>query len=151
MEGILGTHVVTQIGFIVKDIDAVSEEYSKMLGLPKPEANWTAGYSEALTRFYGKPTEARSKLAFLHVGGNLDIELIQPDEKESVWRKFLDEKGEGVQHIAFVVKDGMGNVLKRLNDAGCETTMCGEYTGGRYAYVDTFNKLKVDIELLEND
>jgi methylmalonyl-CoA/ethylmalonyl-CoA epimerase len=27
----------------------------------------------------------------------------------------------------------------------------GEYTGGRYAYIDTKEKLKVLIELLEND
>ena len=27
----------------------------------------------------------------------------------------------------------------------------GEYTGGRYAYMDTFKELKVIVELLEND
>ncbi|HET9524296.1 MAG TPA: hypothetical protein VFO90_08690 [Terrimicrobiaceae bacterium] len=27
----------------------------------------------------------------------------------------------------------------------------GEYTGGRYAYIDTLGELKVIIELLEND
>jgi hypothetical protein len=27
----------------------------------------------------------------------------------------------------------------------------GEYTGGRYAYVDSFDKLGVVLELLEND
>jgi methylmalonyl-CoA/ethylmalonyl-CoA epimerase len=27
----------------------------------------------------------------------------------------------------------------------------GEYTGGRYAYIDTLRDLKVIIELLEND
>jgi hypothetical protein len=27
----------------------------------------------------------------------------------------------------------------------------GEYTGGRYAYIDTLKDLKVIIELLEND
>lgn len=151
MEGILGTSLVTQIGLIVKDAEATGAAYANMLGLPKPAANWTAGYSEALTRYYGKPTEARAKLAFLKVGDKLDIELIQPDENESVWREFLDKKGEGVQHIAFVVKDGMGNVLKRLEDEGCACTMRGEYKGGRYAYVDTYDKLKVDIELLEND
>jgi methylmalonyl-CoA/ethylmalonyl-CoA epimerase len=27
----------------------------------------------------------------------------------------------------------------------------GEYTGGRYAYMDTFKDLKIILELLEND
>jgi hypothetical protein len=27
----------------------------------------------------------------------------------------------------------------------------GEYTGGRYAYIDTLKDLKVIVELLEND
>ena len=148
--GILGTDVVTQIGIIVRDIEKTARDYAEFLDQPLPAINPTGAYDKALTQYYGKPTEARAKLAFLHVNQNLDIELIEPDEHDSVWREFLEKKGEGVQHIAFVI-NGMREITARLVDAGFPLTMKGEYEGGRYAYFDTFDKLKVDIELLEND
>lgn len=148
--GILGTDVVTQIGIIVRDIEKTARDYAEFLGQPLPAINPTGTYDKALTQYYGKPTEARAKLAFLHVNQNLDIELIEPDEHDSIWREFLEKKGEGVQHIAFVI-NGMREITARLVDAGFPLTMKGEYEGGRYAYFDAFDKLKVDIELLEND
>ena len=35
----MGTHVVTQIAVVVKDIDRAIEAYSRIFGLPKPEVN----------------------------------------------------------------------------------------------------------------
>ena len=148
--GMLGTDVVTQIGIIVRDIEKTARDYAEFLGQPMPSINPTGTYDKALTQYYGRPTQARAKLAFLRVNQNLDIELIEPDEHDSVWRDFLENKGEGVQHIAFVV-NGMRSVTAKLVDAGFPLTMKGEYDGGRYAYFNTFDKLKVDSELLEND
>ena len=149
-KGILGTDQVTQIGFIVRDIEATAKAYAGFLGQDMPNIIVTGGYQQALTQYYGKPTEARAKLAFFQVGSNLSIELIEPDALDSTWREFLEKKGEGVQHIAFVVK-GMKEVTERLEANGMKLTMKGEYTGGRFAYFDTTDALKVDIELLEND
>ena len=93
---------------------------------------------------------ARAKLAFFHVGENLDIELIEPDETPSVWRNVLNEKGEGVHHIAFVV-NGMKEKILALEGNGMKLLQRGEYTGGRYAYIDCVDQLKTIVELLEND
>jgi hypothetical protein len=38
-----------------------------------------------------------------------------------------------------------------LEAGGMPLLQKGEYTGGRYAYLDTFQDLKVLVELLEND
>ncbi|MBE6936115.1 MAG: VOC family protein [Ruminococcaceae bacterium] len=150
MEKILGTDIVTQIGLIVRDIETTAKDYAEFLGQPVPPINPTGTYDKALTQYYGKPTEARAKLAFFHVNQNLDIELIEPDEKDSIWREFLEKRGEGVQHIAFNIR-GMKETTAKLVDAGFPLTQKAEYVGGRYAYFNTFDKLKVDIELLEND
>ena len=80
----------------------------------------------------------------------MDIELIEPDEQPSVWRDVLNEKGEGVHHIAFVIK-GMKEKLIALDGEGMKLMQKGEYTGGRYAYVDAVDQLKTIVELLEND
>ena len=80
----------------------------------------------------------------------LQLELIEPDEHPSTWREYLDEHGEGVHHIAFFVK-GMKEKIELMGSQGMPLVQYGKYTGGRYAYMDTFPQLKVMLELLEND
>ncbi|TLS48415.1 VOC family protein [Paenibacillus antri] len=145
----LGTNVVTQIGLIVRDIERTSEAYAAFFGLPKPEAFWTDAPEVARTEFEGRPSAARAKLAFFRLG-NLQLELIEPDETPSTWRNHLNERGEGVHHIAFVI-DGMQEKTEALASRGFPLQQKGEYTGGRYAYIDTTEALKVLVELLEND
>ncbi|MBY9082010.1 VOC family protein [Paenibacillus sp. HN-1] len=147
--GWLGTQFVTQIGIIVKDVEQTSRSYADFFGVPKPESFWTDTADLAQTEYVGEPTPARAKLAFFDMG-QLQIELIQPDEGPSTWREFLDKQGEGVHHIAFGIK-GMKEKIALLENNGMPLIQKGEYTGGRYAYMDTFDELKVLVELLEND
>ena len=149
-KGILGTQIVTQIGFIVKDVDTTKKKFAEFLGVEEPNAFWTDGIDKTQSEFNGKPCQAKARLAFFKVGDTLDIELIQPDEHPSVWRNFLEEKGEGVHHIAFQIK-GMKEKVSLLDKAGMTLIQKGEYTGGRYAYIDSLGDLKVLLELLEND
>lgn len=148
-KNILGTQVVTQIGIIVKDIEKVSQAYADFFGIEKPKWSLTGPLEESQAEYKGEPAEARAKLAFIDCG-QLQIELIEPDEHPSTWREFLDEHGEGVHHIAFVIK-GMKEKVMRLEQNGMPLIQKGEYTGGRYAYMDTTDHLKVLVELLEND
>ncbi|GAA0136260.1 VOC family protein [Paenibacillus sp. YSY-4.3] len=148
-KGLLGTNVITQIGIIVRDIDKVSQSYADFFGIEKPKWFWTDTVDVAQTEFNGASSEARAKLAFFDCG-QLQLELIEPDEHPSTWREFLDEHGEGVHHIAFVIK-GMKEKIAVLEANQMPLIQKGEYTGGRYAYMDTFKELKVMVELLEND
>jgi len=145
---ILGNRVITQIGIVVRDIEAVSEAYATFFGVEKPQWFWTDGYEKAHTTVYGQPSQARAKLAFFDMG-SVQLELIEPDENPSTWREFLDKYGEGVHHIAFVIKD-MDGKIKKLEQNGMRLIQRGDYEGGRYAYIDTLRQLKVLIELLEN-
>jgi hypothetical protein len=148
---ILGTNVVCQVGILVHDIEKTSKEWAAFLGVDVPKAQLTGDINEAETKYMGKPSEARSKLAFFHVGENVDIELIEPDkDPSSTWRHDLDANGEGFHHIAFVVK-GMKEKIEICGKQGFELLQTGEYTGGRYAYIDANEKLKLVLELLEND
>jgi len=150
MEPILGTNVVTQIGILVHDIEKTSAEYAKFLGVENPGWIITGPPEEAQTEYMSKPSRARAKLAFFHVGPNVDIELIEPDMEPSTWRHDLDKNGEGFHHIAFVIK-GMKEKVALLTQNGIPLVQKGEYTGGRYAYHDANDALKVVLELLEND
>ncbi|MNJ33112.1 hypothetical protein D3C77_277910 [compost metagenome] len=148
-KSLLGTNVITQIGIIVRDIEKVSQSYADFLGIEKPQWFWTDGVEVAQTELRGESSAARAKLAFFDCG-SLQLELIEPDEHPSTWREFLDEHGEGVHHIAFVIK-GMKEKIAVLEAKQMPLIQKGEYTGGRYAYMDTFKELKVMVELLEND
>ncbi len=82
--------------------------------------------------------------------GGMQLELIEPDDHPSTWKEFLDKHGEGIHHIALNVK-GMKETVAYLENNGMPLVQKGEYTGGRYAYIDSSDKLGMIIELLEND
>jgi hypothetical protein len=149
-KGILGTQIVTQIGFVVNDIEATSQAFADFLGVDKPAWSLTDTIDKTQGTYNGEPCNARAKLAFFKVGDNLSIELIEPDQTPSVWRDVLNEKGEGVHHIAFNIS-GMKEKVIALEANGMRLTQKGEYTGGRYAYIDAVAQLKTIVELLEND
>lgn len=147
---LLNTNIVVQVGILVHDIEKTSQDFANILGVEKPSWSWTGTLDEAQTRYKGQPSEARAKLAFFPVGGNLTLELIEPDMNPSTWRDDLDKNGEGVHHLAFNIK-GMKETIARLEANGIPLIQTGEYTGGRYAYLDANKTLKTLIELLEND
>jgi len=143
----MGTHVVTQIALVVKDMDKAIEAYSRIFGLPKPDVMLTDP-TNAHATYRGVPTNAQAKSAFFHLG-QVDLELIEPVAGDSVWQEVLDKKGEGVHHIAFQIK-GTDGVTDFLDQNGIPTIQQGQYTGGMYTYVDSEPQLGVMLELLEN-
>ena len=145
----LGTDVVTQVGLIVRDIEKSVDAYVDVFGLKqRPGVSMTDTVDTAHTRYMGQPSEARAKLAFIDMG-QVTIELIQPVGGPSTWKDFLDAHGEGVHHIAFMVK-GTDQVLAYLAGKGMPLIQRGDYTGGQYSYVDTAPRLGVILELLED-
>lgn len=149
MTDVLGDKRITQIGIIVRDIEATSRAYADLLGVEVPQWFLTDSEDVAQTRYLGEPTQARAKLAFFDMG-SVQLELIEPVGAPSTWQDFLDEHGEGVHHIAFQIK-GMGEQVALLKDRDMPLVQRGEYTGGRYAYIDSAAQLKLMLELLEND
>jgi catechol 2,3-dioxygenase-like lactoylglutathione lyase family enzyme len=149
-KNILGNNVVTQIALVVHDIEKTSQAYADFFGVPVPGWSWTDPREKAQTELLGQPSEARAKLAFFQLGNNVQLELIEPDEHPSTWRNDLNKNGEGIHHIAFNVK-GMKETVAKLERNGMPLIQKGEYTGGRYAYIDANDPLKIVLELLEND
>jgi catechol 2,3-dioxygenase-like lactoylglutathione lyase family enzyme len=146
----IGTDVVTQVGLIVRDIEKTTMRYVDVLGLAAPEIEVTAGYEITKTTYRGQPSSATAKLAFFHLG-QLTLELIQPDERPSVWRDFLERNGEGAHHIAFNVQDTR-RAVDRLAGSGIRVAQQGLYSdgSGMYTYMDSQAVLGTTVELLEN-
>lgn len=155
MSGILGTQEMVQVGYIVKNIEETKEKYAEFFGVPVPPTiDGTGGsprFSVTQTEYMGKPgPQINAKLAFFHVGGAMDIELIEPNEENSMWREFLNEHGEGIQHIAFVVDD-IDDRIQQCEAFGMKLLQRGNFEAGdgRYAYMDATDTLKTVVELLE--
>jgi catechol 2,3-dioxygenase-like lactoylglutathione lyase family enzyme len=145
----LGTIEISQIGLVVNDVEAIARAWADTLGLPVPPIEVTDPVDMAQTEYKGERTPARAKLAFFHFD-NVQVELIEPVGEPSTWQDQLEEHGSSLHHIAFRIQ-GMQEKMAYLDGKGISLIQRGEYTGGRYAYLDAIKPLGLILELLEND
>ncbi len=152
MAGILETNVLTQVGFIVKDIEESKKKFAEFFGVKVPMHIDGGKYEVTGTKVMGEPApDANCYMAFFDAGPNIQIELIQPNGVKSTWQGFLDEHGEGIHHIAFQIK-GMDSKVLLCENFGMKCLQRGKYSdgSGEYTYMDAKNDLKCIIELLES-
>lgn len=81
---------IDHIGIAVKSIDATKQLYNGLLGL-------TDAGSETVA-------EQKVTTAFFPVG-ETEVELLESTSPDGPIAKYLEKKGEGVQHIAFRVEN----------------------------------------------
>lgn len=84
---------------------------------------------------HGHPAEWSVKISNARVGEH-EIELLQPSGGASVLQEFLDEHGEGVHHLAYLVDDVRGEVEKLVN-LGVEVLTSANLAGRGFAYIRT--------------
>ena len=146
---ILGGASPCQVGMIVKDIEEAKVRWAAFLGTETPETVGVGDYAVTKTVFRGQPApDAYCRMAFFNLD-SIQLELIQPNEAPSTWREFLNEKGEGIHHYGFQVKD-IFKTMEEMKAAGYELVQWGYYGGGdgAYAYFDCVKELKCVVELL---
>jgi catechol 2,3-dioxygenase-like lactoylglutathione lyase family enzyme len=135
-----------QIAFVVDDIDKASQRWAAALGVAVPQWHITDSYEKSNSRYHGQPTGARAKLAFFKAGA-VDIELIEPIDAPSTWRDCLGAGGASLHHVAFSFENSDA-AEQHLVAQGMEVVQTGDFTGGRYVYVDARDHLGTVIELL---
>jgi len=129
---------VDQIGIVVKDIETTMKFYEKMFGI------------EPFPTVESYVNSAKLKIGLFQLG-EVQIELIQVVEGESIHSRFLEEKGEGLHHLGFFVKD-IEKELARLEKEGIKVLEMGEVLGTvKFAYLDTEKTLGVVLELIQYD
>ena len=145
-----GLKKVVQVAIVVKDIEASSKRWAELLGMPMPEIRTTRPGNEVDVIYRGKPSNGQVKLSFF-ILGDVVIELLEPITEGTAWKEFLDEKGEGVQHIGFKVVD-KDKTMQELKNAGYPIIHQGRYDSddGTYIYYDTQDALGVVVELLHS-
>jgi hypothetical protein len=73
-------------------------------------------------------------------------ELIQPLDDESLYARFLAEKGEGVHHIA-VATPRFDDTVAAQAKRGNHPVLSGTFSGAKVAYLPTDRDLGVLIEI----
>ncbi len=138
-----------QVGIIVEDMEKSCRAWAAFLGIKEvPEIMVAFGHPSKPTEYKGEPSDAKARLAFFTLD-NITIELIEPLGGESTWQEFLDEKGEGIHHIAFDVED-MSTSVTACREQGIPMVQCGGWGTGEYAYMDAVSVMGALIELLEH-
>lgn len=150
--GVIGTNTLTQVALVVNDIEKTKTRLAKFFGIEVPPTIEAGEFSITKTEVMGVPSpDAKCRMAFFQVGNGVSLELIEPNETPSVWRDFLNERGEGIHHIAFGVK-GMDNVINSCEDFGMKLVQKGNYGDGSgcYSYLEGGDGLPFILELLES-
>ncbi len=93
---------IDHIGIAVSDLDEALKLYRDTLGL-------TVDHTED---FEGM------KIAFIPIG-DTEFELLQPTDPNGALAKFLEKRGQGVQHIALRV-DNVEKALEELKGKGLQ-------------------------------
>ncbi len=83
----------------------------------------------------GEPVDA-TMLAAIAQSGGIQLELIQPLEGPSIWREFLEEKGEGLHHVQSHVQDP-SMVLTMFREMGVDVLMSGRIGDSTFYYMNT--------------
>ena len=129
---------INQIAIVVKDLELVAENYWKILGIgPWAIFKWEAPlvYDR---KYHGQAVWAREKIALAQVG-NMQLELVQPVEGPSIYRDWLEEHGEGLHHMNFLVDD-VDEAAEVLAIEGFTSIQSGRFEPreqkGAYNYID---------------
>ena len=136
---------VAQIGVIVRDMDKAIEYYQS-LGIGPFEPLKTTSTDR---KAYGKPAPDVKNLVRVTQMGQVQFELVQPVSGESVQKEFLEGRGEGINHLGFLVDD-LDKEVAKLVEKGFKVTSSVKFVGGGgVAYLDTDRVGGVMFELIQ--
>jgi methylmalonyl-CoA/ethylmalonyl-CoA epimerase len=129
---------INQIAIVVENLELVAENYWNILGIgPWAIFKWEAPlvYNR---KYRGEAAWAREKIALAQVG-DVQLELVQPVDGPSIYRDWLDEHGEGLHHLNFLVDD-VDETSEILAKEGFSSLQSGKFgpekQKGAYNYFD---------------
>ena len=122
------------ICIVVKDIEKTKSYYESIGIGPWVEYPPLVEYTKL--NVIDKKGFFASRFVYTQIGG-LQLQLVQPSEGKTIYKDFLETKGEGVFHIGFEVDD-IDTVDKQLTNNGMKILASGRREDGSgFSYLDT--------------
>jgi methylmalonyl-CoA/ethylmalonyl-CoA epimerase len=141
---------IAQVGIVVRDLDRGVQAYRDLIGL----SSWAVytygpGFVRDLT-YLGRPRDYAMRIALS--GSGPMVELVEPLEGPSIYHDWLEEHGEGLHHVGVEVSS-IERAMEAAAAAGFGVLQSGRGYGvdgdGGFAYLDTYDRLRIIVELLE--
>lgn len=134
-----GLRSIDQVAVVVRDIDAAMKRYATELGIGPWEVYTYGPHRCSTMTFRGKDQPYTMKLALAMVG-DTQYELIEPLEGPSTYHEFLEQHGEGLHHLGYIVEN-IDAEIARMAALGYPLLQSGRGFGlegdGAYAYFDS--------------
>lgn len=131
---------ITQIALVVKSVDEKVKVFNDIYGMGPWDIFYFDSNNVKDLKVHGKNTSSRYKVA-LYKFGDITMELVEPLDKNNIHYEFLKEKGEGLHHICYQVKD-YKKAVEFFKKRGMNITQdAWEFGESYYAYFDSEKEL----------
>lgn len=125
--------ILDHIGIAVKDLSKSNPLFAKLLNHEPFKQEFVATQQVNVSFFKS---------------GESKLELLEPTAPESAIAKFIEKKGEGIHHIAFLVED-IYQEIERLKGEGFEPLMDTPRIGANHKLVFFFHPKSTNGVLVE--
>jgi len=137
---------LTQVAVVVKDLRKTMESYHKVLGW----GPWSVYEHKPPilhdTTLHGKQVSYTMLGAEVHCDP-IDFEILEPLDGPSIYKEFLEERGEGLHHVSVVSpREDVHAALDDFKKQGIEVAMSGLIGNIEFYYMDTDPMLKMVAE-----
>ena len=129
---------ITQIGLVVKSVEATAQRCWEELGIGPwtfytfDPAKQDSKVEDMIIR--GKRVDHAMRMGHALIG-DIDWEIIEPLDDRSVYAEHLRLRGEGIHHVLFDV-DNYHEIKTHLKNKGYDEVVSGKWGGNPYCYFD---------------
>lgn len=129
--------VIVQIGIVVPSVDAAVNNYATLLGI----TDWNINYVDTdhgkgrNFRVGGKEVAVKAKIAWAKIG-EIELELIEPQDDSSIYAEYLRNNGPGVHHLMFGT-DNYQHTVEEMHRHGVKRIASGELQATEFQLFDT--------------
>lgn len=141
-----------QIGMLTRDLEKTLKNLDDILGIgPFQIVGFPPEGEKSVTmKYYGEERPFKAKFCFFNLG-NIEFEVIQPLEGETIWGEFLKDREAGLHHIKFLVPEH-DPIHRHMASKGVSVSQMGSAVGknaGReWLYYDTEKLLGFAVETM---
>lgn len=137
------------VSMVVKDMDKAIKVLESLGVGPFPPFLGGPGMPFTGKTVRGKPSDYDMDLRLARGDmGGIGFELIQPLKGRSIYDEFLEKKGEGFHHLAYMVED-IDAEIADMEKRGFKVIQTGAMPNTRWAYLDTDKLGGMVIELCQ--
>jgi catechol 2,3-dioxygenase-like lactoylglutathione lyase family enzyme len=137
------------ICIVVRDLDKAINHFANLDIGPFPPCIGGPEGRPVTGTVYGEVSDYDMDLRLAEGGiGGIHFELIQPLKGKSIYDEYLENKGEGVHHLAFVVEN-LDSESKEMENRGFKIIQTGTDKKAKWAYFNTGSIGGCIIELIQ--